>query len=143
LRRRRGDVPLLIEHFRRAHERTGRDLRFTPDAIDRLNDYAWPGNVRELRNLIERLQILHPGRDVSAGDLPAEFGRAAQAAAGPTTPPPADSDMVPLAEIERRHIERVLHATGWNKARAARVLAIDVKTLNKKIRDFALAQRRD
>ena len=143
LRRRRGDVPLLIEHFGRAHERTGRVLRFAPDAIDRLNDYAWPGNIRELRNLIERLQILHPGGDVTAADLPAEFGRAAPAAAGPTTPPPADDDLVPLAEIERRHIERVLRATGWNKARAARVLAIDIKTLNKKIRDFALAQRRD
>ena len=143
LRRRRGDVPLLIEHFRRAPERTGRDLRFAPDAIDRLNDYAWPGNVRELRNLIERLQILHPGRDVTAHDLPTEFGRAVPAAAGPTTPPPADGDMVPLAEIERRHVERVLRATGWNKARAARVLAIDIKTLNKKIRDFALVQSRD
>jgi DNA-binding protein Fis len=49
--------------------------------------------------------------------------------------------MVPLAEVERRHVERVLHATGWNKARAARVLGIDIKTLNKKIRDFTLAQR--
>ena len=50
---------------------------------------------------------------------------------------------MPLAEIERRHVERVLQATGWNKARAARVLEIDIKTLNKKIRDFALVQSRD
>jgi DNA-binding NtrC family response regulator len=143
LRRRRGDVPLLIEHFRRAHERAGRALRFAPDAIQCLSDYAWPGNVRELRNLIERLQILHPERDVTSGDLPAEFSRAAPmaAAATPTTPATSDSEMVPLAEIERRHVDRVLHATGWNKARAARVLAIDIKTLNKKIRDFKLAQR--
>ena len=49
--------------------------------------------------------------------------------------------MVPLAEVERRHVERVLHATGWNKARAARVLGVDIKTLNKKIRDFMIAQR--
>jgi two-component system response regulator AtoC len=143
LRRRRGDVPLLIEHFRRAHERAGRGLRFAPEAIQRLSDYAWPGNVRELRNLIERLQILHPARDVTSGDLPAEFGRTTPVAAAPTptTAVTADSEMVPLAEIERRHVERVLNATGWNKARAARVLAIDIKTLNKKIRNFKLAQR--
>jgi transcriptional regulator with GAF, ATPase, and Fis domain len=42
-------------------------------------------------------------------------------------------------DVERRHIERVLHATGWNKARAARVLEVDIKTLNKKVRDFNLA----
>jgi two-component system, NtrC family, response regulator AtoC len=143
LRQRRGDVPLLIEHFCRAHERAGRGLRFAPEAIQRLSDYAWPGNVRELRNLIERLQILHPARDVTSGDLPAEFGRTTPVAAAPTptTAVTADSEMVPLAEIERRHVERVLNATGWNKARAARVLAIDIKKLNKKIRDFKLVQR--
>jgi len=41
------------------------------------------------------------------------------------------SDNLPsLAEIERRHVGRVLQATGWNKARAARVLEVDIKTLN-------------
>ena len=48
--------------------------------------------------------------------------------------------MVPLAEIERRHVEQVLNATGWNKARAARILEVDIKTLNKKVRDFKLSQ---
>jgi DNA-binding NtrC family response regulator len=47
--------------------------------------------------------------------------------------------LVPLAEVERRHVEQVLQATAWNKARAARVLEVDIKTLNKKIRDFKLA----
>jgi len=45
-----------------------------------------------------------------------------------------------LADAERRHVERVLAATGWNKARAARILEVDIKTLGKKIRDFKLAQ---
>ena len=53
----------------------------------------------------------------------------------------ADPVLVPLADVERRHVERVLNATGWNKARAARVLDVDVKTLNKKIRDFSLEKR--
>jgi two-component system, NtrC family, response regulator AtoC len=141
LRQRNGDVPLLLEHFRTPHVRGGRSVRFTPEAIGCLSGYAWPGNVRELRNLIERLQILHQGHDVSASDLPAEFNRVTPAAPTPGTPPAADGVLVPLADVERHHIERVLRATGWNKARAARVLAIDIKTLNKKIRDLTLVPR--
>jgi transcriptional regulator with GAF, ATPase, and Fis domain len=47
---------------------------------------------------------------------------------------------MPLHEVERRHVERVLEATAWNKARAARVLEVDIKTLNKKIRDFGITR---
>jgi transcriptional regulator with GAF, ATPase, and Fis domain len=66
-------------------------------------------------------------------------------ATAPAAPPPAATPesgtvLVPLAEIERRHVEQVLTATGWNKARTARVLEVDIKTLNKKIRDFKLSQ---
>jgi DNA-binding NtrC family response regulator len=138
LRRRRDDVPLLVDHFLAAQARGGKALRFAPDALARLLDYGWPGNIRELRNLIERLQILHEGHEVRAADLPAEFGRR-PAEAGTAAPAPERGDtLVPLVDVERRHVERVLHATGWNKARAARVLEVDIKTLNKKIRDFKL-----
>jgi two-component system response regulator AtoC len=137
LRHRRGDVPQLIEHFLDARGR-GQSLRFTPDALSRLVDYAWPGNIRELRNVIERLQILHEGHEVRARDLPGEVSRT-PALAEPSAPAAADEPvLIPLADVERRHVERVLSATGWNKARAARVLEVDIKTLNKKIRDFKL-----
>jgi DNA-binding NtrC family response regulator len=139
LRQRRDDVPQLVQHFVGAQPRAGKTLRFAPDAMAQLVDYGWPGNIRELRNLIERLHILHEGHEVRAADLPSEFGR--RPAAG-TVPPPADTAdvLVSLADVERRHVDRVLHATGWNKARAARVLEVDIKTLNKKIRDFKLVQ---
>jgi DNA-binding NtrC family response regulator len=138
LRQRAGDVPLLIEHFLGAPDRAQR-LRFAPEAMARLVDYAWPGNIRELRNLIERLQILHEGHEVRASDLPSEFGRPPATPAAAAPGPADDSVLVPLVDVERRHVERVLSATGWNKARAARVLEVDIKTLNKKIRDFKLA----
>jgi len=135
LRRRRGDIPDLIRHFTAPLARAGKSLRFSPDALDRLMQYEWPGNIRELRNLIERLQILHEGDEVTAADLPPEFGRAPRAVAAP-----ADEPLVPLHELERRYVERVLRATGWNKAQAARVLEVDIKTLNKKIRDSGLSR---
>jgi two-component system, NtrC family, response regulator HydG len=138
LRRRREDIPLLVEHFLAPFVRAGRAVRFDAAALDRLAAYHWPGNIRELRNVIERLQILHEGLEVHAADLPPEFeGRPAPAAPAVER---EGGDLVSLAEVERRHVARVLHATGWNKARAARVLEVDVKTLNKKIRDFALAR---
>ena len=133
LRQRRGDVPRLIERFLAPMARTSRALRFQPEAMERLLAYAWPGNVRELRNLVERLQILHEGGEVTSADLPAEFGPAS-----PARPEPAESPLLPLSEIERRHVAHVLAATNWNKTRAARILQVDIKTLNKKIRDFGL-----
>jgi two-component system, NtrC family, response regulator AtoC len=147
LRRRRSDIPMLVDHFV-GHARKGKALHFSADAVERLLDYGWPGNIRELRNLVERLHILHEGSEVRANDLPAEFGHAtpvpvsaAPPAARPVVAaaPEPGGVMVPLAEVERRHVEQVLHATAWNKARAARVLEVDIKTLNKKIRDFKLA----
>ena len=148
LRQRRSDIPGLVEHFLGGQARKGKALRFSQDAMDRLLEYSWPGNIRELRNLVERLHILHEGSEVHAADLPSEFGRVAGAApstastAAAPAPAPAEpgSVLIPLAEIERRHVEQVLNATAWNKARAARVLEVDIKTLNKKIRDFKLSQ---
>ncbi len=134
LRQRRADIPLLVQYFTTPASRGGRPLRFSPAAMERLMRYDWPGNIRELRNLIERLQILHEGEEVQAGDLPAELGA--------VRPPaePAEAALVPLQEMERRHVERVLRATGWNKTQAARILEIDIKTLNKKIRDFDITR---
>ena len=136
LRQRREDIPQLVQHFL-APARSGTRLAFARDALERLVAYDWPGNIRELRNLVERLQILHEGSEVRASDLPAELRRAPEPAEVHDDPEPA---LVPLAQVERRHVERVLAATGWNKARAARVLEVDVKTLNKKIRDFNLVR---
>jgi two-component system, NtrC family, response regulator AtoC len=142
LRQRRADIPLLVQHFIAPFVRAGKSLRFAPDALALLQTYNWPGNIRELRNLIERLLILHEGEEISLAMLPREFTRSLPAAAAeaPSEAESSGDDLPSLAEIERRHVERVLQATGWNKARAARVLEVDIKTLNKKIRDFGITR---
>jgi DNA-binding NtrC family response regulator len=140
LRKRRGDIPLLVQHFIGPHVRAGKSLRFSPEAMTRLSEYEWPGNIRELRNLIERLLILHEGEEIGLAMLPREVARAAIAVDAAPEPVTSGETLPSLAEIERRHVERVLHATGWNKARAARVLEVDIKTLNKKIRDFGIGR---
>jgi len=135
LRARRGDIPLLVQHFAATLGRR-LPLKFSPEALERLVQYGWPGNIRELRNVIERVGILHEGDEVRVPDLPPEIsGRLARVVEQPEM-----GGMLPLHEVERLHVERVLGSTGWNKARAARVLQVDIKTLNKKIRDFGITR---
>jgi DNA-binding NtrC family response regulator len=140
LRKRAADIPLLVQHFITPFMRAGKSLRFSAEALARLQEYEWPGNIRELRNLIERLLILHDGEEVTLAMLPPEIGRTAPAPGPVPEVGPSADRLLSLAEVERRHVEHVLHATGWNKARAARVLEVDIKTLNKKIRDFGIAR---
>jgi two-component system, NtrC family, response regulator AtoC len=134
LRKRRGDIPMLVRHFIAQTARPGRSIRLTDEALERLTRYHWPGNIRELRNVIERLQILHEGSEIGLEELPTELIGREEVAETAETP------LVSLEEVERRHIDRVLAACQWNKARAARVLEVDIKTLNKKIRDFNLSR---
>jgi DNA-binding NtrC family response regulator len=130
LRERKEDIPPLIEHFLAQFGSAGYGPRqFAPDALQALMNYPWPGNVRELANTIERLLILAPGDVIGREDLPPNI-RSAQGAAGM----PGS-----LAEMERQHILRVLKETQGRKAQAARILGVDVKTLNKKIKDYQLS----
>ncbi len=135
LRRRRDDIPLLVQHFATQGARGGKPLRFSPEAMERLQRYEWPGNIRELRNLIERLHILQEGDEVQASSLPPELTVVNRAAAEPV-----QTTLVSLQDMERQYVDRVLQSTGWNKAQAARVLEVDIKTLNKKIRDFNIVR---
>ncbi len=130
LRERRSDIPLLVQHF--AGPRRGRrPLKFSAEALDLLVRCPWPGNIRELQNVIERLQLLNDEGEIRPEDLPPDI------LANPTGEP-ADPTGLSLAEIERLHVARVLRATGWNKSKAARVLHVDIKTLNKKIHDYGI-----
>ena len=70
LRERRGDIPLLLEHFLALQaQKTGKALkRFNEKAVKALSEYDWPGNVRELQNLVERLFAITPGNIISIED---------------------------------------------------------------------------
>lgn len=133
LRERRSDIPLLLTHFASRAGRGRLPLRFSPAALELLGRYPWPGNIRELQNLVERLELLNEGSEVQPPDLPPEI-RAGEAQE------PVDPAGLSLAEIERLHVTRVLETTGWNKSRAARTLRVDIKTLNKKIRDYGIVR---
>jgi len=146
LRERGQDVLLLASRLLTGHaESMGRPTpRIGPDVARALLAYRWPGNVRELQNAMERAAALCDGDELHLHDLPPRISsaaRASQTAASPATlaPLPAATELLPLAEVERRHIQTVLQATGGNRAHAARILGLDRKTLWRKLRAWAHA----
>jgi DNA-binding NtrC family response regulator len=127
LRERAVDIPLIARQFLKQYGRT-QPPTLTVDALDVLTRYPWPGNVRELRNVIERVVLLAHGPQIRGSDLPLQLaGQGTATASGPG---------VSLAELERRHIESVLHNVNWHQGRAAVALGISSKTLYRKIREF-------
>ncbi|APR86469.1 Response regulator of zinc sigma-54-dependent two-component system [Minicystis rosea] len=138
LRDRGDDILLLARHFlKEIAEREGKPVtRFLPEVEEHLLRYAWPGNVRELRNTVEGAVTMARGRAVELDDLPSrlrEEGEQAPAAESGTT------EVLPLSEVERRHVLSTLDAVGWNKSEAARLLGIDRKTLQARLQRYGQA----
>ncbi len=137
LRERPADIPVLADRFlARYCAAQGLPLdarRLSPDALALLVAYGWPGNIRELETTVSRAALSARDGIVRPGDL--QFMHLAAPAAAPD-----HQVLVPLREVERDHILRVLNGLKWNKKRAAQVLQISRETLYRKIADFALGQ---
>ncbi len=108
---------------------------FEAEALAQLRAYDWPGNVRELRNVIERGLILSDGDAVTASTLNLRAGQSAAAAEAEAEGP---EELLPLAEMEKRHIRHVLETLNDNRKAAADVLKIHRTTLYKKIETYGL-----
>jgi two-component system, NtrC family, response regulator AtoC len=133
LRARGGDVLLLAQHFlehfaRRADKRVA---GFSAPAAERMLAYAWPGNIRELQNCVERAVALTRFEQVTVDDLPEKI-RSYRSAHVIVASDDA-SELVPLEEVERRYIMRVMDAVAGNKSAAAQVLGIERTTLYRKL----------
>ncbi len=124
LAERREDIPHLVRHF--AEEFARREgipaPRFEADAIAPLMAHDFPGNVRELQNVVEAAASLAEGR--VDGELVRSLLGGEAAPGGP--------EALDLATLERRHIARVLRLAGGNKSRAAELLGLDRRTLQRK-----------
>jgi two-component system response regulator HydG len=136
LRARGNDVLVLaqrfIERFAARSEKRVRGL--AAPAAEMLLAYAWPGNVRELQNCMERAVALTRGEEIAVADLPEKIRsyRASHVLVAGDDP----SDLVPMEEVERRYVLRVMQAVGGSKSRAARVLGFDRRTLYRKLERY-------
>ena len=136
LRSRGRDVLTLVQHFLTlAAEAEGRPVRkLSRDAAAKLLSYRWPGNVRELQNCVEHAVALARFDEITLEDLPErirgyEPDHVLVAAADV-------SQLVPLEEVERRYILRVLDAAGGQRKVAAQILGVDRKTLYRKLEGY-------
>lgn len=132
LRERREDIPMLVEHIcQRLNKELNRQVEALDDTVmDLLLEYDWPGNVRELQHILEHAFIrCRKGRLVLPEHLPAAF---------------LDQQLTTVRKVGRTEdnepglIREALGRAGGNKAKAARLLGIDRKTLYRKLEKYSL-----
>jgi DNA-binding NtrC family response regulator len=127
LREHKEDIADLVQHFM-AHLVPGKGiapLKITSAQMDYLMQYAWPGNARELRNLIERSLIL------------GELNVSALYGAAPSTTSPTGLASTNLQSLEKQHIQSVLDSVQGDKTRAAELLGISRRTLERRCAEWS------
>lgn len=129
LRERPGDVRLLVEKF------LGPEWEIEIEALQALEAYSFPGNVRQLMNALDRAKIMADNKIVRLRDLPHEIIKG-RAPARHLELQPGDD----LASIQRSHIIDVLSREGGNKARAARALGINRRSLYRLLDKYSIQQ---
>jgi two-component system, NtrC family, response regulator AlgB len=137
LRDRPEDLPALARHLLAIHAARYRKpaLQLDPEAEHALGRYRWPGNVRELVNVLEHAVVVCRGDRLLVDDLPDRLH--APASGQEPIAAPAAVGSVPLEEVERRHIERVLADSATLEEAAAR-LGISSTTLWRKRKRWRL-----
>jgi two-component system response regulator AtoC len=145
LRERRGDLPVLVEHFLKRLTPPGRDApSIAPRAWAALTEYAFPGNVRELEHAIQRAVVLCRSAEIDVHHLPDDIAGPLQTRT--EAPAPADGVRplaVALKEFEHQYLLRALEAADGKKAKAADMLGISRKNLWEKLRAHEIGNGRD
>lgn len=132
LRERKEDLPLLVSYFiNKFNEDKGYEIKgITREAMQILMNYSWPGNVRELENAIEAAMALTEKNRIESSYLPS-FLLFSPAQNGDYYHIPQN---ITLKEIEREIIRFAMEKTGGNRTRAARMLGIGLRTMQRKVK---------
>ena len=137
LRERRGDLPVLVEHFLRRFRRDDGSPGITARAMAALAAHSYPGNVRELEHAIQHAGVLARGKDIDVEHLPTEIAGVVHDEA-----PEEEGGLQPLPEaihlFEREYLVRALQIAKGKRTRAAQMLGISRKNLWQKLRRHGL-----
>jgi len=137
LRKRREDIPLLVEHFLgRMNRLRGKAITGISDsALELLMAHPFPGNIRELENIIEHGLILCSGGNIERDHLPAYLSQP-HPGAGELESDAAIESAVAVTEQER--ILAALHNNNYNRTAAAKALGMHKSTLFRKVKKFGI-----
>ena len=145
LRERKGDIPLLANHFLEKYKKEVRGNKkikgLSEGALKVMLKYDWPGNVRELENSLERAVILTKGPLITPGDLPPPLQKiSARKATRMKTA--FGSLKEALQEPERETVLEALRQVDWNRKQAAALLKVNRTTLYNKIKRLGLEKEK-
>ena len=137
LRQRTDDIPVLAQYFcDKFSLANGRGhLNLTDETRKLLTRYHWPGNVRELENALERAVLIGSSERIEPADLSLNAGQ-----------PAADNSAAPeiraglsVREVEKKLIVTTLKQVNDNRAKAAEMLGISIRTLRNKLKEYRQA----
>jgi DNA-binding NtrC family response regulator len=151
LRERKDDIPYLAKRFLdQANMELHKQIEgFSGSALDVLFNYNWPGNVRQLRSVIRRAALLADGiiteenLELKRADVPGmAFTPKVQGAPWKSL---SLKEILQhgISAIEREVLTEVLKNTGGNKAKAARLLKVDYKTIHEKVKKFGILKEEE
>jgi transcriptional regulator with PAS, ATPase and Fis domain len=131
LRERKKDILPLARYFFKKHAlKNEKDIdSLAQDLADRLLEYPFPGNVRELENIMAAAILLEKGKVLTLSSVIDLLGHSEPGQG-------CHQELISLSELERMHIQKVLEAMNGNRTRAAKILGIGLRTLQRKIKTF-------
>jgi two-component system repressor protein LuxO len=122
-----------------SHEEGKSFVRFSPEVIERFNDYEWPGNVRQLQNVLRNIVVLNSGKEISLDMLPPPLNTPMIKTAVPRAVEIESfsaSDIIPLWITEKSAIEQAIDACDGNIPRAAGYLDVSPSTIYRKLQTW-------
>ncbi|EKD25760.1 MAG: hypothetical protein ACD_79C01527G0018 [uncultured bacterium] len=139
LRERFQDIKILSEFFLARYSRQYKKIinGFSPEAMEKLEEYHWAGNVRELENIVERIVVLSDNDTVLLEDLPLEFSISGFKNIGNLTCT-KKTTKENFENVEKQFLQRTLIEHNWNKAKSAESLGIHRNTILYKIKKYNL-----